>query len=206
MKRFIYTIVVILLFSGCRANQNSPVENNGQLYEELPAVLNDDSIIQSTVSSSRYNIDIIDSIYNDVKKNNDDIKQLHSRMEDILSEKSKAINAFSNFNGKNNSYYDSANNILNDIENNELKAILVDIISKSESNYNNEMEMIIEEVEKIAIEESDLYDYINTLKVVKTIHFIEEYQKKDKTDQDLLVKIKTEIIGLKKETMILFED
>ncbi len=206
MKRLTCAIVVILLFCCCRATQNSLVENNGEIYDELPDVLNDDSIIRSTISSSRYNIDIIDSIYNDVKKNNDDIKQLHSRMGDILSEKSRAINEFSNFNGKNNSYYDSANNILNDIENNELKAILVDIISKSESNYKNEMEMIIEEVGNIAIEESDLHDYTNTLKVIKTIHFIEEYQKKDKTDQDLLVKIKTDIIGLKKEIMILFED
>ncbi len=193
MKRVIYSLLLVMVI-GCEKDPRDSFKDTGNIEENVPAVLNeDDWDISSVITSKRYENDIIEIIYKDLKKNDEEIKKLHSKIDDILSEKGEAVDSFHNYNNKITSYYNSANIILSQINNEELSELLNSVISKSETNYNEEIDRIRNEIENLSIEENDLYDYINTLKVVKTIAFIEAYEKKEKSDLQLLIRIKSDI-------------
>jgi len=197
MKKIIYSLILLLILISCEGNSRDHLNNTANIEEDLSEVINDDWDINSMISSKRYENDIIDNMYKNIKKNDDEIKLLHSKIENILLEKNQEVNLYHNYNNKITSYYSSANNILSQINNKELSELLSSIISKSETNYNREIQLIRDEIDNLAIEESDLNDYVNTLKVIKTIGFIEAYEEQEKSDIGLLTRIKSDIISLK---------
>lgn len=202
MIKKVYIIIMLAMFISCEAKEK---EEPIQEEEIVPSVLDEGSKANWKISSLRYDVNILESIYSEVKRNNDDLKQLHNNIEDVLSEKNDIEKKFNDYNNKNLSYYQSANETLNNLENEKLKELLATVLTESETNYQNEIELIKSELENLNSETNDLNDHINVLKVIKTIHFIETYQEKEKSDISLMIKIKNNIIELKENISKMLE-
>lgn len=194
MIKKVYIIMLLAMFVSCEAKEKTVQEE-----EIVPSVLDEGSKANWKISSLRYDVNILESIYDEVKRSNDDLKELHSSINDVVNEKKDIEEKFNDYHNKNLSYYQSANETLNNLENEKLKELLTTVLTESETNYQNEIEAIKNELENINSETNDLNDHINVLKVIKTIHFIETYQEKEKSDISLMITIKNNMTELKEK-------
>lgn len=192
MIKKVYIIMMLVMFISCEAKEKSEQEE-----EILPAVLDEGSKASWKLSSLRYDENILDSIYDDVKKEDEELKQLHIELSDTITKKNRLEKEFNNYNNKNLSYYQSANTILNNLENEKLKELLTSILTESETNYSEEVELLKSELDNLNSTNNDLKDYLSVLKVVKTIQYVETYQEKEKPDIKAIVEIKNRLIEIK---------
>jgi len=172
MKKLILISTVILLtFVSC---DNARIkENQKQNQETLKALQKEKPI--DIVSKRGYD-DIIESLYKELVDKNPELKDLETRLDALAANKSDSTEQFNEYNGKNYSYYNSADNHLKQINDSTLRKKMKTLISSSLTKYNSKIYRHTELLKSIDKKTMTLDDLHEMLMITTTLPLIEKYQ------------------------------
>jgi ABC-type enterochelin transport system substrate-binding protein len=101
-RTFIVTLFALMLFS---CNNNRTQDNARQ---ETPKALEDNNLSYEIITKQGYE-DLIESLYSELVSRDIDLKKLEVQIEELNKSKADSTNLFDKYNGKNQSYFTSAN-------------------------------------------------------------------------------------------------
>jgi len=169
-KIFISTILV-LTFVSC---DNTRTQDKPK--QETPKALEDKSSSYELVSKRGYD-DLVESLYNELVSKNIDLKQLEDKIDDLHNSKGDTTELFDKFNGKNQSYFSSADRHISEIKDSLLRDKMKVLIANNLTKYNSSIARHQELLKIVEAKNLTLSDLHNILKIVKTLPLIEKYQK-----------------------------
>ncbi|WP_243346073.1 hypothetical protein [Parabacteroides sp. FAFU027] len=171
MKRF-FIIPAILLFTitSCNKLRIKKHEN-----VETPKALQKESSLD-IVSKCRYD-DMATSLYNEQVEKSPELKKLETKLEMLSTAKGDSTSAYNIYNRSNQSYYNSAKNHLNLIQDSLLRKKIESLINKSLSGYNTRISRHNALLKSIEAKESYLNDLHQILIITTTLPLIEKFQK-----------------------------
>ena len=96
------SILIFLMLFSCDSSRTQETPQN-----ETPKALEDKTSSSEIVSKRGYN-DLIESLYEELVEKTPDLKELETQIDKLAGSKSDSLEQFSKYNGKNQSYYQSA--------------------------------------------------------------------------------------------------
>lgn len=170
-KLIIVSIVILLTFVSC--NNARIKENQVQNQETLKALQEEKSY---EIASKRGYDDIIESLYKELADKTPELKDLEIRLNALSTSKSDSTEQFDKYNGKNQSYYNSANTHLKQINDSTLRKKMKALISSSLTRYNSVVYRHTELLKSIDKQTMTLDDLHEMLIITTTLPLIEKYQ------------------------------
>lgn len=165
--------IMAITFLACkRIHNNQGIEN-----KELPKALQEKKLSLGDVSSARYNNDLVDDLYGGLVKERPDLKDIENSIDHNQVKKDEITGLFQVFDGKNESYYNSANTQVQSISDTILRARLISIIKASNDRYKNRSKNIETLIKQIEARNISIKDYHTAMKLIITLPLIEDYQK-----------------------------
>jgi len=172
MKKLILISTVILLtFVSC---DNARIKENQEQNQETLKALQKEKPID--IVSKRGYDDIIESLYKELVDKNPELKDLETRLDALAANKSDSTEQFNEYNGKNYSYYNSADNHLKQINDSTLRKKMKTLISSSLTKYNSKIYRHTELLKSIDMKTMTLDDLHEMLMITTTLPLIEKYQ------------------------------
>jgi len=172
MKNLILISTLILLtFVSCN---NSRIKENKDQKPETPAALQEDR--SSGIISKRGYDDILESLYKELANKTPELKELETKMKSLSGSKNDSTELYDRYNRKNQSYYNSANSHLTQINDSVLRKRLRVLISASLKRYNLKISRhseILKSIDKKTMRLDDLHE---VLMITTTLPLIENYQ------------------------------
>lgn len=145
-----------------------------------PAILDDN---QSDLSSYKRGYDdLVEELYQELKKTSPDLQQIEAELEKVGKEKLENSKQCSQFLNKSLNYYTAANQKIGAITDSTLKKKMLATIAGSESNHKKQMQDLTQLLQKMDTNAYSLQDYHTVLKITKTLPLIEAYQKSNLPD------------------------
>ena len=174
-KLYIATILVLTLVS-CDNNctQDKP-------KQETPKALEDKSSSYEIVSQ-RGNDDLVESLYNELVSKDPDLKKLEDKIEDLNESKTDSTELIDKFNGKNESYFASADRHVSDIKDSLAREKIKNLLANQLTKYNSGIARHKELLKLIETKQMTIADLHNVLKIVRTLPLIDKYQKDNLPD------------------------
>lgn len=169
------TVLALLLLAGLGACNYSRRQNNQQ--QEIPKALEDKSAASEIISKSRYDADLVESLYNELAEKNEDLKTLENKIQALNESKSDSTASFDGFNNKNRSYYASANRHIDGLSDSLLKTKMRTLITASLKSYNGitgRHDTLHKIIDAQGLTLADLH---TVLKITRTLPLIEKYQR-----------------------------
>jgi len=174
-KIFISTILV-LTFTSC---DNTRTQDKPK--QETPKALEDKSSSYELVSKRGYD-DLVESLYNELVTKDIDLKKLEDKIDELNKSKNDTTELFDKYNGKNQSYFSSADRHVVDIKDSLLRNKMRIIVTNQLSKYNSRIGKHNELLKIIDAKQMTISDLHNVLKIVRTLPLIDKYQKDNLTD------------------------
>ncbi len=174
-KIFISTILV-LTFASC---DNTRTQDKPK--QETPKALEDKSSSYELVSKRGYD-DLVESLYNELVTKDIDLKKLEDKIDELNKSKNDTTKLFDKYNGKNQSYFSSADRHVVDIKDSLLRDKMRIIVTNQLSKYNSRIGKHNELLKIIDAKKMTISDLHNVLKIVRTLPLIDKYQKDNLTD------------------------
>lgn len=169
MKKTLYTTAFILLLFSCTENKsdNTPIADN--------AVDNAESSVSGSFKRSQ-NQDMIDQIYSELIKKDNNLKTLDDRVNDASREAGKVIFEYKEIFDKSESYYRDAQYHTDAISDSLLKHETTKSIKASADRYFLKVKNIKELIKQVNTNEKRMDDLYYAFKIAKTLPEIEKYQ------------------------------
>ena len=174
-KIFISTILV-LTFTSC---DNTRTQDKPK--QETPKALEDKSSSYELVSKRGYD-DLVESLYNELVTKDIDLKKLEDKIDELNKSKNDTTELFDKYDGKNQSYFSSADRHVVDIKDSLLRNKMRIIVTNQLSKYNSRIGKHNELLKIIDAKQMTISDLHNVLKIVRTLPLIDKYQKDNLTD------------------------
>ena len=174
-KIFISTILV-LTFTSC---DNTRTQDKPK--HETPKALEDKSSSYELVSKRGYD-DLVESLYNELVTKDIDLKKLEDKIDELNKSKNDTTELFDKYDGKNQSYFSSADRHVVDIKDSLLRNKMRIIVTNQLSKYNSRIGKHNELLKIIDAKQMTISDLHNVLKIVRTLPLIDKYQKDNLTD------------------------
>ena len=174
-KLFIATILV-LTFVSCDNNRTQDKPK-----QETPKALEDKSSSYEIVSK-RGNDDLVESLYNELVSKDPDLKKLEDKIEDLNESKTDSTELIDKFNGKNESYFASADRHVSDIKDSLAREKIKNLLANQLTKYNSGIARHKELLKLIETKQMTIADLHNVLKIVRTLPLIDKYQKDNLPD------------------------
>lgn len=168
-KIFISTIFVLTLVS-CN---NTRTQDKPK--QETPIALEDKTSSFGLVSKRGYD-DLVESLYSELVSKNIDLKKLEDKIDELNKSKNDTTNLFDQYNEKNQSYFNAANEHVAEIKDSLLRDKMRTLISKNLTKYNSSIVRHNDLLKIIEAKNLRIEDLHNILKIVKTLPLIEKYQ------------------------------
>jgi len=175
MKKICFTFSLLLFFSCGQKNTeaNNAVEN-----------------ANSTTSYTRFSKgqNILDAIYNEQIKNDENLKKLDDKIKALYEDKEKVTNINQEIMNKSSEYYSDVESIANNITDSLLKKQILELIKISaDKNYLKEKKFIELSLE-INKNNQMIHSHYSAFKIRKTLPEIEKYQNAHPLKTDSLEK------------------
>ncbi|MBK8089577.1 MAG: hypothetical protein IPK31_17540 [Chitinophagaceae bacterium] len=164
----------LLLLISCSQNKPAPQQQNN-----VPKALEEKSAAFSVVSK-RYDNDIVQSLYNELLKEDKDLQKFEDGIEKINSDKPDSLEYFHSFVDKNSSYYSSADRYLSSIKDSVLKNRIKQILAESNTRFESGLTQHKNLIQQIETKENQLADLHFAVKIIKTLPVIEKYQRENR--------------------------
>lgn len=173
-SRIIIIVLLIGFILSCENNQlQEPINNTPKALQEKKSY---------EIFSGRTNEDIIESLYKEALKNDIELQKLETTIAELNSSKKDSVELFENFNSKIQFYYRSANRLVAAIKDSTIRDEINNIVSSHQIKYNNLVSMHTNLLKTIEMQQMNISDLQNILKIIHTIPIIEEYQKNNIPD------------------------
>lgn len=178
MKKILYIISLVALLISCKENnsENAPIADNLVDHAE--------SSVSGSFKSGRGG-DMIDQIYSELIKNDNNLKVLDDKISDANREAIQVIFKYKEVLDKSESYYHDAQYHTDAISDSILKNELTKSIKASSDQYSLKVKNIKDLISQIDVNEKKMNDLYTAFKIRKTLPEIEKYQQAHplKTDQ-----------------------
>lgn len=172
MKKLILISTVILVtFVSC---DNARKKENQEQKQETPIAMQEEASFE--IGSKRGYEDIIESLYKELAEKTPELKDLESKLDALSVGKSDSTEQYDKYNGKNQSYYNSADNHLNQINDSTLRKKMKSLISASLTKYNSKVYRHTELLKSIDKKAKTLNDLHEVLIITTTLPLVEKYQ------------------------------
>jgi len=167
---FISTFIFLTLYS-C---DNSRIQDKHQ--NETPKALEDKSSSFEFISKRSYD-DILESLYKELADKTPELKRLEKEIDILADSKADSAELFTIYDGKNQSYYRSANSHIEQIKDTVLKERMKLLIENSLTKYNSSVSNHNDILKFIDSKYVSLNDLYLILKITRTLPLIDKYQK-----------------------------
>ncbi|WP_345988143.1 hypothetical protein AAEU33_14010 [Chryseobacterium sp. Chry.R1] len=178
MKKILYIISLVALLISCKENnsENAPIADNLVDHAE--------SSVSGSFKSGRGG-DMIDQIYSELIKNDNNLKVLDDKISDANREAIQVIFKYKEVLDKSESYYHDAQYHTDAISDSILKNEITKSIKASSDQYSLKVKNIKDLISQIDVNEKKMNDLYTAFKIRKTLPEIEKYQQAHplKTDQ-----------------------
>jgi hypothetical protein len=144
--------------------------------QEAPKVLDDESV-SSDIVSKRGSGDLVESLYQELENKSPELQDLEAGLENISKTEPDSIKSFDRYNGKNKSYYGSAENHVTQIGDSVLRDRMKKLIAGSLVKYNSVISRHDDLLRSIRADNLTLADLHVVLKITRTLPLIEKYQR-----------------------------
>lgn len=161
---------VLLIIASC----NSPRTDEKQ-QQETPKALEDKSI-SSDIGLKRGSGDLVESLYQELEDKSPELKDLETKLENLSKNEPDSLELFNRYNGKNKSYYASAENHVTQIGDSVLRERMKKLIANSLTRYNSTISRQNDILKSIRENNLTIADLHIVLKITRTLPFIETYQ------------------------------
>jgi hypothetical protein len=168
MRKFLLISIVLIAILSCNRHK--------QPQQNVPKALDEKKVSYSLISK-RGDGDLVESLYSELADETPALKKLEADIDAIVNSKEDSLEGFQKFNSKNNSYYNSAQNHTDLIQDSLLREWIKNLVQSGMSNYNSLMAPHNSILKSIASKETSLNDLHVALKIIKTLPVISKYQK-----------------------------
>ena len=165
-----FTAILVFIIVSCN---NSKTHNEPN--QELPKALEGKSSSYETISK-RGHEDLIESLYSELVSKDNDLKRLEENIDELNRSKSDSTALFDQFNGKNQSYFSSADRHIGEITDSLVRERLRNLIAIQLAKYKSSTARHNELLTLINGKQTALSDMYHVLKIVRTLPLIDKYQ------------------------------
>jgi hypothetical protein len=144
--------------------------------QETPKALEDKSSSYEIVSKRSYD-DLVESLYKELVSKDIDLKKLEDKIDELNKSKSDTTELFDKFNGKNQSYFSSADRHVSEIKDSLVRNKIKNLVALQLTKYNSKIARHNELLKVIETKQMTISDLHNVLKIVRTLPLIDKYQK-----------------------------
>ncbi|RYU91151.1 hypothetical protein EWM62_04205 [Mucilaginibacter terrigena] len=192
-----FSALLVIILSACNPKADSPAK---QSKTDIPEPLEESG--GDVLSFKRYASDnMVNAIYLDLVKKTSDLQSLEAQLGKFNEGKPDSLVAFNNYAAKVESYYSSANQNLERIEDPILKERLKTLLAAEKGKYAlkaNEFEILIKDIDS---QNFAIKDYYETLKIVATLPVIVKYQNNNIPDVKRVKAVDEQAKSLKSKTI-----
>lgn len=169
------TVLIPVLFTFVSCGGEKLKQN--PVKPETPKALQDDKL---EIKSFRgYESNLVLELYDELVNQSSDLKKLQEDLTAIHSRSNENENKYDNYDQKSINYYQNAGNLANSIADSIVRKKVLEVISKSESQYSGLTAALNELRNSISGLSTDLHDNHMILKIMLTLPQIEKYQKEN---------------------------
>ena len=170
----IFVVLATTLLSCQRVKQETKEPPKG-----TPKALREDKSDVSSFVYKRGSEDLLDELYIELVKDNQNLKDIENLIEENSTEQKTLVDKFNAFNGKNESYYSSASNHWESIKDSVLRKKILSIIKTSSDNNSQKSSHMAALIRAIDTRNTSINDYHTAMKIIVTMPLIERYQKEN---------------------------
>lgn len=167
-----FFFIALLVFYSCHrpAKVQSPSPQ-----QDTPEALQEDKSSFS-IASKRGSEDLVASLYEEIKNDSPGLLDLEKRVSTARQQKEDSADAFTAFNLKNRSYYNSTESYVASIQDSALKQAARTLISQSLQQYDQRVQLHTRLPDALNKKDITLADLQNLLMLSKTLPAMEKYQ------------------------------
>lgn len=169
MKNIFLSILLLSVVSCKESRTENPEQNNAVANAES-------SITDQLKSGTRFDNNMVDKIYFELRKNDEQLQNLDRKIEKSLEEAQKIINEKEKVLSKSNDYYRDADSRLRIIKDSTLKKTVENELKISESKYDLKTKPVRDKIIELQKSIDATMDYYASFKIRKTLPEIEKYQ------------------------------
>lgn len=164
----------ILLLISCSQNKPAPQQQNN-----VPKAL-EEKRADFSVVTKRYENNIVQSLYDELLKEDKDLQKFEDGIEKINTDKADSLEYFHSFLNKNTGYYSSADSYLSNIKDSVLKNRIKQILTESNTRFVSGVAQHKNLIQQIETNENQLSDLHFAVKIIKTLPVMEKYQRENR--------------------------
>jgi len=165
----IFIVMIIIILSAC-ANKSK----NAGSEQETPKALQESKL--DIISYSRSGDNLAERLYEELAAKSPELKKLEDDIEKLADSKNRLINQVAKYDGKSDSYYNSAGNIANSVSDSLLRKRISSMVSISKNKFIKTTAELNSLTAMILQEGIALNDAHSVLKIILTLPLIEKYQ------------------------------
>jgi len=126
--------------------------------------------------SKRSSENLVESLYEELVEKTPELKDFESDFSKLQRSQDDSLSGFNKFNAKSNSYYGSANELITSVTDSVLKNKLKLLIQNSTAQYDSSVLQHTTLIKQINSKNASLSDLHTSLKLVRTLPLIQQYQ------------------------------
>lgn len=168
--KLISVSLLIIFISSCsdRKGQND--------QGETPDAFQDKELISDISSWKRGYYNLVEDLYSEIKEKNEELQTIDKNIEQIAEDNYKDTKEIYKFFSNNKNYYTDASSYTASLQDSILKNKIDLLLLKSEENFNAASINLNLLKETLKNKEQELSDLYKAMKIVITLHTIENYQ------------------------------
>lgn len=162
--------IAFISFISCTSNSSRNASGN-----EMPQALTNTSTSYEIIKKRGYE-DLIESLYSELAAKDPQLKNIEDQLDTLNRSKGDSTHAFLEFDQKNKSYYNAANNYVSQMKDSMLKRRLTTLIAHNLAAYQSKIAEHTSLLNTIDTNSSTINDLHLVLKIVTTLPVIRKYQ------------------------------
>jgi len=163
-------IFLLAIFISCNSKRTQPQQNN------IPEALQDNKKSSLAVYSKRGFDDLVEDLYNEKLENDPELSKLDRLYKGLNESKNDSLEELNKYVEKNNSYYSSADQHLNRIQDSSLKKEIEIILLNNKNRYKQKLNYLRSLEESLDLKSANANDRYSAVKLLISLSMIGSYQ------------------------------